>query len=64
MLGRRRVAADEMAHVELGHLVVGQVVGLDAVLVHRAQQARGFAPIRDLDADKQVGDPGVARSGS
>src|SRR5450432_3696576 len=37
VLGVRRMAAHEMAHMQLGHLVVGQVVGLDPALVHRAQ---------------------------
>ena len=64
VLGRRRVPADQMPDVQLGHLVVGQVVGLDAALVHRAQQLRGFAAVGDLDADEDVRDPARRRSGS
>ena len=53
---RRRVAADQMAHVQLGHFVVGQVVRLDPPRVHRAQQRRGLVPVGDLDADENVRD--------
>ena len=31
VLRQRRVPADQMAHVQLGHLVVGQIDGLQAV---------------------------------
>ena len=53
---RRRVPADEMADVELRHLVVGQVVGLDPAVLELREQLVGLAAVRDLDADEDVRD--------
>src|SRR4030095_441139 len=39
--GRRRGAADQVAHVQLRHLVVGEVERLDAVLVERGEELFG-----------------------
>ena len=50
------MASDQMANMELGHLVVGQVVGFNAPLVHRSQQLSRFVPVGDLNADEDVSD--------
>src|SRR6202163_195909 len=57
---RRRVASDQMPDVNLGHLVVRQVVGLNPALVHRAKQFRGFVPVAHFDTHEQVCDLGVS----
>ena len=55
VLRGRRVAADQVAHVQLGHLVVGQVEGLEAVRREvRASERSRLAAVGDLDADEDV----------
>src|SRR6266540_3635905 len=56
VLGRRRVPTDEMAHVQLRHLVVGQVVCLDAASLELGEQFRRLVAAGDLDADEKVRD--------
>ena len=51
-----------MAHVQLGHFVIRQVIGFDAAFVHRAQQGRSLMAIGDLDAHENMRDLGVGIS--
>ena len=51
---QRRASADHVAHVQLGHLVVGEIERLQPVAAQVAHDARRFLAPRDLDADEDV----------
>ena len=60
VMGQRTFAADQMADMQLGQLVTGQVERLVAVLFKRARQHPGLAAAAHLQADKHMRFAGIA----
>ena len=62
VLHLRRMAADQMADVQLGHFVVGQVQRRVAVLLQQRDELGRLIAIRHLHADKDMRLAGVVEA--